>query len=255
MSSLGAITLNGFREALRNRVTLVVLMFAFIMIFSSTVALELTVATFERVMTDLGLGMMGIITAFLTIFLASGLVPKEIERRTIYMVLAKPVSRSSFIVGRFFGNVLTVYFVTLIMAILFIGQLLAQGIMPHMIHWVSIVGLCLQTLVLSAVAFALASFASQFMTAIASVCLYSIGHLTPDLYSMADRSKSDTMMWIGKGLYYLLPNLDRLAFASRATYNDPVSWNELFFSCGYAIAYSALMLVVASILFERRDFK
>ncbi len=255
MSVLAALVLNGFREAVRNRVTVVVFVFAFIMIFSSTVALDMTVATFERVMTDLGLGVMGLITMFLTIFLASGLIPKEIERRTIFMVLAKPVSRTSFIVGRFFGNVLTVYSITLVMTVLFIAQLVANGVTPRTTHWVSIGGLCLQTLVLTAVAFALASSTSQLVTAVASISLYSIGHLEPDLYVMAERSHSEGLKWIGKALYYVLPNLDRLSFSSRATYDDPVSWAEFGLAAGYALAYSVVMLVIASALFERRDFK
>lgn len=255
MNSLIALTLNGFREARRNRVTVVVFVFAFIMIFSSTVALDMTVATFERVMTDLGLGVMGLITAFLTIFLASGLIPKEIERRTIFMVLAKPVSRSLFIIGRYFGNVLTVYFITTVMTALFIAQLLLNGFTPHLTHWASIAGLCLQTLVLSAVAFALASSTSQLVTAVASASLYSIGHLAPDLYNMAEKSKAEPLRWLGKTLYYILPNLDRLNFSPRATYDDPVSLSELGLSTAYALGYSAVMLVIATWLFERRDFK
>lgn len=255
MSALGALTLNGFREARRNRVTTVVYIFAFIMIFSSTVALDMTVATFERVMTDLGLGVMGLISAFLSIFLASGLVPKEIERRTIFMVLAKPLSRSTFIVGRFFGNLLTVYVIIFVMAVLFVLQFVMQRFSPHPTLIIAVVGLALQALVLSAVAFAFASWSSQFITAIASVSLYALGHLTPDLYAMAEHSKSAAIQVVGKALYYVLPNLDRLNFSSRATYNEAVTLNELLGATGYSVAYATIMLVISAVLFERRDFK
>lgn len=255
MNAVAALTLNGFREARRNRVTTVVYLFALVMIFASTIALEMTVATFDRVMVDLGLGVISIIAAFLSIFLASGLVPKEIERRTIFMVLAKPLSRSTFIVGRFLGNLLTVYAITVVMALLLVAQLLVNGSSPHPTLYAALGGICLQVLVLSAVAFAFASSSSQFITAIASVSLYSLGHLTPDLYAMAERSKVDGMKYVGKALYYLLPNLDRLNFSSRATYNDPVALGEFAASAGYAVGYSVVMLVIASALFERRDFK
>lgn len=255
MKALAALTLNGFREARRNRVTTVVLVFALVLILFSTVSMSLTVATFDRVMTDLGLGSMGIISAFLTIFLASGLVPREIERRTIFMVVAKPVSRTSFILGRYLGNVLTVASITLAMGALFVVQMLTQKAQLHPTHFAAILGLLLQVVLLSAVAFVFAAFASQFATTIASVSLYFLGHLASDLYSMAARSKVEALKWIGKGLYYVIPNLDRLSFIDRATYADPVTAAELVSASVYAVAYSAVMLVIACALFERRDFK
>lgn len=255
MNALAALTLNGFREARRNRVTTVVYVFALVLVFSSTVALDMTVATFERIMIDLGLGAMSLIAAFLSIFLASGLIPKEIERRTIFMVLAKPLSRTTFIVGRFLGNLLTVYFITAVMGALLVAQLLMQGFSPSGPLWASMVGIGLQALVISAIAFAFASSSSQFVTAVASVSLYFLGHLTPDLYAMAERSKSEALQVVGKVLYFVLPNLDRLNFSSRATYHDPVSVAEVLGSATYAVGYSVVMLMVAATLFQRRDFK
>lgn len=255
MKALSALTLNGFREARRNRVTTIVLVFALVMILFSTVSMSLTVSTFDRVMTDFGLGVMGLISAFLTVFLASGLVPKEIERRTIFMVLAKPMSRSTFIVGRYLGNVLTISVITISMSGLFVLQMLGQHAQLHHTHFAAIIGLLLQVVLLSAVAFVFAAFSSQFVTAIASVSIYFLGHLAPDLYTMASRSESPVLGWIGKALYYVIPNLDRLSFTARATYNDPVTAGELGGATLYALAYAAVMLALACALFERRDFK
>jgi Cu-processing system permease protein len=255
MNALAALTLNGFREARRNRVTTVVYVFALVIVLFSTVALDMTVATFDRVMIDLGLGSMSLIAAFLSIFLASGLIPKEIERRTIFMVLAKPLSRSKFIVGRFLGNLFTVYAIIFVMTVLLLLQLLAEKVVLHSSLWASFVGIALQSLVVSAIAFAFAAASSQFITSVASVSLYFLGHLTPDLYSAAERSQALPIKLIGKFLYYILPNLDRLNFSSRATYRDPVEWSELLSSTTYAVAYAAVMLFIAAAVFERRDFK
>lgn len=255
MNALVALALNGFREARRNRVTVVVFVFAFVMIFSSTVALEITVATFDRVMTDLGLGVMSLISVFLTIFLASGLIPREIERKTIFMVLAKPVSRSTFVVGRFLGNLATVFFVFAVMAALFVLQLIIQGSAPSQAHYAAFVGILLQIVVLTAVAFAFAAGSSQFVTAVASTGLYFVGHLAPDLYAMAAKSKSVAMKVLGSALYYVLPNLDRLDFKARATYVEVTTVAELGSATLYAVGYSVAMLAIACIIFERRDFK
>jgi ABC-type transport system involved in multi-copper enzyme maturation permease subunit len=255
MNTLAALALNGFREARRNRVTVVVFVFAFVMIFSSTVSMEMTVATFDRVMTDLGLGVMSLICAFLTIFLASGLIPREIERKTIFMVLAKPISRTSFVLGRFAGNLVTVFFVQGTMIALFVAQLLVQHSAVNHTHLASFVGIALQVVLLTSVAFVFASVSSQYITAVCAAGLYFVGHLSSDLYNMSAKAESAVVQVVGKGLFYALPNLDRLDFKSRATYGELTTNAELLSATGYTLAYAAIMLVFACLLFERRDFK
>ncbi len=255
MSGLGALVLNGFRESRRNRVTLVIFLFAFVMIFSATFALELTVATFDRVMTDLGLGVMALISSFLAIFLATGLIPREIERRTIFMVVSKPISRSMFVVGRFLGNMLTLYAVLAMMAVLFFIQLEFGHASITRPHVAAIIGLAFELLVISAFSFLFASMSSQFVASVVSVGLYFLGHLSTDLYQLAERSTNQAMGLFGKAFYYLLPNLDRLDYRPRATYGELTAWSEVGMSAAHAIGYSVVMLVVACLLFERRDFK
>ena len=255
MTRLLALALNGYRESRRNRVTTVLFLFAFVMIFSATFALELTVATFERVLTDLGLGVMSFIAVFLAIYLGSGLIPREIERRTIFMIVSKPVSRSTFVVGRLLGNLVTVYFVIALMAALLLLQFALDGTPIRAPMLVAFAGLALEVLVLSSVCFVFAATSSQYVTAVISVGLYFVGHLSGDLYRMAGRSKSEVVRLVGHGLYYVLPNLDRLDFKARATYLEPTSAEELALAALYAVGYSVVMMVLACALFERRDFK
>lgn len=254
MTPFLALALNGFREARRNRVTVVVFVFAFLMLFISTVALDLTVATFERVMLDLGLGVMSLISAGLVIFLGSGLIPREIERRTIFVVLSKPISRSSFVVARFLGNIATIMVLVLVMSAVLGAQLWAQDFPPGRIFFVSVLGILLQALVLNAVCFVLASSMSQFPAALAGVCLYVVGHMSTDLYRMADRA-TGAMAGIGKALWLLMPQLDRLDFKARATYGEVTSNGELLSALAYSFGYAVVLLVVASAFFTRRDFK
>lgn len=254
MSPFAALAINGFREARRNRVTVVVFVFAFLMLFVSTVALDLTVATFERVMLDLGLGVMSFISAGLVVFLGSGLIPREIERRTIFVVLSKPISRSTFVVARFMGNLATIVVLVAIMAVLLSLQLMAQNITPNRILMVSVLGILLQAVVLNGVCFLLASSMSQFPSAVAGVSLFVLGHLSSDLYRMAERA-SGPLHWIGKVLWFVMPQLDRLDFKARATYAEVTSNSELLSAAGYSLGYTVCLLVLACLLFERRDFK
>jgi ABC-type transport system involved in multi-copper enzyme maturation permease subunit len=261
MSAILAIALNGFREARRNRITSVLFVFAFVLVFSTTVSIEFTVATFDRVMTDFGLGVIGLIAPVLTLFLGTGLIPREIERRTIFMVVARPVSRTAFVLGKFFGNVVTVGGLVVVMGALFLVQLQVAGASEkfstgiHAEHLVALYGLLLEVVLLSAVAFAFASASSQFVSSLSVACLYFIGHMAEDLYTFAGRSKIEVLRWGGRALYYVLPNFDRLDFKARATYFDPTSFSELVAATGYTLAYSTIMLAIAAFVFDRRDFK
>lgn len=255
MSAILTLAQNGFRESRRNRVTVVVFAFAFAMIFLATFALEFTVATFQRVLTDVGLGVMSLIAAVLAIFLGSSLIPKEIERRTIFLIVSKPIRRSSFVIGRLLGNLFTVYAVVVLMTALFAAQIVLQGAPITGPLVTAMVGVLLEVTVVSALCFAFASWTSQMVTAVATIGLYFVGHMASDLYKFADRAKDAPVRVLGKALYYLLPNLDRLDFKARATYGDPTSLAELGQALVYALGYSTVLVVIACVLFERRDFK
>lgn len=261
MNGVIAIALNGFREARRNRVTLVVFVFALILAFSVRVSVEFTAVTFDRVMTDVGLGIIGLIMPVLALFLSTGLVPREIERRTIFMLVARPVSRSAFVVGRYLGNLLTVGLLLVAMGALYLAQLAFIsatsdfGTGVHGPHLVALFGQLLEVVLLSAVAFAFATMSSQFVASLIATCLYFIGHMAEDLYNLAHTSRSVGLRVVGKALYYVLPNFDRLDFKDRATYLEPTATAELVGSTVYALAYAAIALTIATAIFDRRDFK
>ncbi len=255
MSPLIAVTLNGFREARRNRITVVVVFFALAMIFSATVAMDLTVMTFSRVMTDVGLGVMGLIANFLAIFLGTGQLPREIERRTIYMVASRPLSRGTFLLGRFLGNLLTVYFVIVVMALLFVGQLLMSHEQLTQPQFAALLGLFCEVALVSAIGFAFASVSSQVISIVATTGLYFVGHLMPDIQRLSVRSASAVVRGLAQVGVVVLPDFDRLDLKMRATYNVVTSSAELGNAVLYTCGYVAVILVAAGWLFERRDFR
>lgn len=250
-----AVALNGFRESSRNRVTVVVLFFALAMIFSATMAMDLTVFTFSRVMTDVGLGVMGLIANFLAIFLSTGQLPREIERRTIYMVASRPLSRGTFLLGRFFGNLLTVYSVIAVMVLLFGFQLVVSHERFTGSHFAAVVGLCCEVALVSAIGFAFATFSSQVISSVATTGLYFLGHLMPDLHKIAVRAPSPLVRGLARVGTVVLPDFDRLDFKLRATYEIATSARELVEATLYTLGYATVALVIAGVLFERRDFK
>lgn len=255
MSPLLAVTLNGFREARRNRVTVVVVFFALVMIFAMTVAMDLTVFTFSRVMTDVGLGVIGLIANFLAIFLGTGQLPAEIERRTIYMVASRPLSRTTFLVGRFLGNLLTVYALIAAMAVLFVLQLVLFHEPVTQPQLAALFGICCEVALVSAIGFTFASASSQVVSSLSTIGLYFVGHLVPDIEPLAERAASPLVAFLARVAITVLPDLDRLDLKQRATYGIHTGAVELGHALMYTAGYTAVLLVIAAWLFERRDFR
>jgi ABC-type transport system involved in multi-copper enzyme maturation permease subunit len=255
MGPFVALAFNGFREARRNRVTLLVAIFALAMILSTTLVLEVTVGTFDRVLTDVGLGAMSLMLVLLTIFLSSGLISREIERRTIFLMVSKPLSRGAFLVGRLLGNMLTVTVLQLAMAALFFLMMFFYNSPISPAHLAAVSMLWFELWVLSGVGFLMSSFSSQMVSAFVTVSIYVAGNLASDIYSLASKSKSEAVQSLGKAVYYLLPDLSRFNFRPHATYYASVSSSELLSSAAYGMAYTGVLVALAVLLFNRRDFR
>ncbi len=254
-SPFAALMLNGFREARRNRVTLAVAFFAVLLLFSSSLLTEVTVATFDRILIDVGLGVMSLLMVLLAIFLSSGLLSREIERRTIFLMVSKPVSRGTFLVSRLAGNMLTLGALLVAMAITFSVVLVLYGTPVKASVWTAMGMLWIELLVLSSIGFLMSSFSSQMVSGLVTTSVYFAGHLSADIYNVADKSKLEALRALGKGVYYLLPNLERLNYRPNATYDIVPPAIETVSSIGYGIAYALVCTVMAVVIFQRRDFK
>jgi Cu-processing system permease protein len=253
--SFWAIAFNGFREARRNRVTLVLAFFAGLLLLSSSLITDITVFTFDRVLIDIGLGGMSIILVLLAIFLSTGLLSREIERRTIFMVVSKPVSRGLFLVARLAGNMLTLTALQVLMGALLLVEFKVLKT-PVTYPTVLAIGmLWFELLLLSSLGFLMSSFSGPMTSAFVTVSMFFVGHLSGDIYALARRSKNEALQLLGKVVYYFLPNLERLNLRTQASYGIVVPAKVWLASGAYAIAYSAILVWLAVLLFKRRDFR
>lgn len=255
MSAFGAMVWNGFREARRNRVTVVVGAFAAVVLLSSTLVTEVTVATFDRVLTDFGLGMMSLILVFLTIFLSSGLLSREIERRTIFLVVSKPVSRTQFLLARLAGNMLTLAVLLTAMMLIFASQLVLFQVELNSVQFVAAAGLWFELLVLTSAGILFSSFAGPAVSAIATTGIYFAGHLANDLFEIVRWMDDGAVKSFATAFYFMLPNLERMNFRPQATYALPVDASTFFSGVGYGLGWAALFTAAAIFIFERRDFR
>lgn len=255
MSGFLALTWNGFREARRNKVTIVVAAFAAVVLLSTPLVTEVTVSTFDRVLTDFGLGMMSLILAFLAIFLSCGLLSREIERRTIFLIVSKPLSRASFLLARWGGNLLTLGVMLVVMYLVFASQLLLLDAALTSTQVVASAGLFLELLVITSAGFFFSSISGPMVSAVATTGLYLAGHLASDLHALSQATESTFLKVGGRALYYLLPDLGKVNFRPHAAYGLSVEAGEFLMGAVSACAWSGIFVAAAILFFGRRDFR
>lgn len=249
-----ALALNGFREARRNRVSIVLVAFTVASLFSSTLVAETTVYTMARVLTDFGLGMMAVTLVLLAVFLSSSQLTKEIERKTLYLIVSKPISRSLFLIARYAGTVLTLTVLLLAMTAVFLVQVKVYGAEIGEHHLWAVIGLWLELVLVSAVGFLLASFASQITAGAVTLGVYFAGHLSADIYALSERTAGAAKA-LARGTYYLLPNLSRVNYRSLAAHELSPSTGDALSGALYIAAYAAVLVGCAALIFQRRDFR
>ncbi len=255
MNGFFALALNGFREARRNRVTTVVAAFAILLLISSTLVNQVTVHTYDRVLTDFGLSTMAMLLIGLAVFLSCGLIPQEIERKTIFLVVSRPMSRSLFLLSRLTGNLISLFLLQLAMTLVFFFELWLYNAPVTSSVVASLIGLSAELVVVTAVGFLFSTFSSQLISALITVGIIFAGHLAGDVYRVATKSASVAIQTIGKASYYLVPNLDRLNFRDQAALAAEVSARAVAESVALGLGYATLLIIIASIVFERRDFR
>ncbi len=182
-----AIILNTFREAVRDRVLYAIVFFAVVILLISTIMDVITIGQRAKIIIDMGLASISIFGALIAIFVGIGLVYKEIEKRTIYTIVSKPVARWQFLLGKYFGLVLTLAVqVAAMSAIFFIIVASEMGRVPPLLYLA--VGMTfLELMVVCAVAIFFSSFSTPILSGMYTLGVYLIGHLTRDLYQFSFR--------------------------------------------------------------------
>ncbi|MDP3091948.1 MAG: ABC transporter permease [Nitrospira sp.] len=249
-----SIALNTFRENLRDKLLYNLLVFALLMIGSSLLLMRLTLGEFHRLLLDVGLGSINIFGVLIAIFVGIGLVNKEIEKKTIYTIVSKPVARYQFLVGKYLGLTLTLFVNTLIMAGGLLLVLSAQGVPIESVLFKALGLIFIEFMVITAVALLCSTFTSATLSAIFTLATYVIGHLTADLKTFGEKM-DEGMRAVVTGLYYILPNLERFNLKGNVIHHIEVSGTDLVLIVVYGLTYVAFLLISASIIFQRRDFR
>jgi Cu-processing system permease protein len=253
-----AIARNAFREAVRDRVLYNLVLFVLLLTGAAIFIGELSGGQERKIIVDLGLSAMLLFGVFIAIFVGVGLVYKEIERRTIYAIFAKPVSRGEFIVGKYLGLCLTLLVNVVVMGA---GVSLAliyvrRGWDPLALSiWPGILLIYVELMILTGVALLFSSFSSPALSALLTFFIFIIGHFSADLKGLATSMGSTGARWLFGGLYFLLPNLANLSYITPAAHGQVPEVGHFVAAVLYSLIYIAVILSVATLIFSRRNFK
>jgi ABC-type transport system involved in multi-copper enzyme maturation permease subunit len=253
-----AIARNAFREAIRDRVLYNLIVFALLLIGSAIFIGELSAGQEAKIIVDLGLGAMLLFGAFIAIFVGVGLVYKEIEKRTVYVILSKPIGRGQFLVGKYIGLSLTLLVNVVVMGV---GVTLALVFVRRAWDplafkvWPAILLIYFELLIVTAVAIVFSSFSTPALSALLTFFVFVIGHFSADLKMLSGSASSLPTRWLFSALYYLLPNLSNYSVITATAHGVVPDARSLAGAVGYAIVYVVVLLAAATLIFRRRNFK
>ncbi|WP_013324540.1 ABC transporter permease [Gloeothece verrucosa] len=255
LARIWAIAANGFREVIRDRILYFIGFFALILLFALKLLPNISLGTHEKIFLDLGLGIMGILGAIVAIFVGTGLINKEIEKRTVLVLIPKPISRTEFIIGKHLGLCAVLAVMLTVMSGIFLLLLYGSKInySPGLLL-LSQLYLLLELALLTAVAIAFGVFTSSILATLLSLGIYLMGHLSTDLLKLGQISKNTNLEALTRNLYLILPDLERLNLRNEVAYGIWPNGSLLLSDALYAILYTAILLGIAIIIFSRRQF-
>ncbi|MFC2166555.1 ABC transporter permease [Acidobacteriota bacterium] len=249
-----AIAFNTFREAIRDRVLYLLLFFALASLLFSRLLALLTVGDRIKIVTDVGLASISLFGALMAILMGTGLVYKEIDKKTIYTLLSKPIHRHQFLLGKYFGLVLTLFVMLSLMTVIFFVIYYLHALRIEWTLLIAILYIFLELCLITAVALFFSCFSTPILSSIFSLAFYFIGHLSWGLETLFDKMTPGVGKVTARILYTFLPDLENFNFKTEIVHHLPISPQVLIYSTLYGIFYTVFVLFLAILVFRKRDF-
>ena len=246
---------NGFREVIRDRILYLIGFFALLLVLAWRILPEVAATTENKMLIDFGLAGIDALGVVVAIFVSTGLINKEIEKRTVLILIPKPVNRAQFIIGKHLG-------VSAVLAVLIVAMTTIYLILlsfsrinyPLGSILVSTLYLFLQLSLIAAVGLLFGVFTSSLLAALLSFGIYLMGNLSPDLVELGNLSRNSNIQALTQGLYLVLPDLSRLNLKNDAVYGLLPSPLTLLGNGLYGLFYTVLVLAITILIFSRREF-
>ncbi len=258
MTKVMAIAAVTVREALRQKLAVNLLVFALALVVASFTISTLTFGEQYRIIVDLGLSAMEIFGTLIAVFLGAGLIARDVERRTVYPIVAKPVSRAAYIIGRYLGLVTTTTLNLLVMAVVFAlvlaYYLKSFGFLHDSPFLAVLASMVVRFAMVGAVACFFSCFTTATLSAIFSLSLVVAGLLASELVRYWAKQGAVSRA-IGRAAFVVVPNLEALNLKEAMVYKDAVPLSFAVTGLGYGVLYAAAVVAFATAVFSRRDLR
>jgi len=256
LSAIAALAVSTFRELIRSKVLYTTIFFAFAVIAIASCFGVGTIGDQGKIVKDFGLFAISFGSTMFIVVSGAALLNKELQRKTIYNILSKPVTRAQFLIGKFLGMFATTAIMVGMMAIMLLAFcFILEGSLDVLL----LVGLVYMLLEISVICAAAIFFSALVVTPLLSgfftlalfLCGRSAEYLLYFVKSPEDGSVLATVM---RCLYWGLPNLAQLNISNLLVYGKTPTFDHLLFSLCYSVSYSCLLLLLAAMIFRKRDF-
>jgi ABC-type transport system involved in multi-copper enzyme maturation permease subunit len=249
-----AIALNTFKEAIRDRILYLLLFFAAVCIIFSRLLALLTVGDRAKIIADVGLASLSLFGALMAILIGTGLVYKEIDKRTIYTLLSKPIQRYQFLLGKYLGLLLTLFVMLALMTVIFLFLILLHKYPIETSFFVAILFIFVELCLITAVAILFSCFSTPILSTLFSLAFYLIGHLSWGLEAVIKKIPPGFIKTLARFFTLVIPDLENFNFKTEVVHHLPIPPKIFLYSSLYGIFYTVFILVLAMLVFRRRDF-
>lgn len=248
-----AVAQNTFREAVRDKVLYVLLFFAASTVLGSKALGWISIGQDIKIVKDISLAAVSIFGVLIAIFVGTNLIYKEIDKRTIYTIICRPMARYEFILGKYLGMAFLLGIVTIVMTLVTAAYVLFLGGTIDATFFLAVVLIYWELLLITALAVLLSSLTSPILGAIIVFSAFIVGHATGILIDLPDHFEGTVAEKILAIVYYILPNLSNFNIRAEAANGVPVAPAYVVWSMIYGTVYTVMLLVLASLAFEDKD--
>lgn len=246
---------NSFQEIIRDRILYFIGFFSLLLILAQRILPEIAAGTHEKILLDFGIGAIAILSVVVAIFIGTATINKEIEKRTLLMLIPKPISKAELIVGKHLGLWAVLAVTIAIMMTIYLGMLGFSDIdYPTNALLIAAAYLLIELALIIAVALLFGVFTSSILATLLSFGVYLMGHFSQDLVELGKLSENPSIERLTTGLYLVLPDLSRLNLKNDAVYGLLPSSGELLSHGLYGLLYTTLLLVIAITIFAQKEF-
>ncbi|HCH63190.1 MAG: hypothetical protein CL927_17285 [Deltaproteobacteria bacterium] len=255
MSRIWALAVNTFREAVRDRVLYSLLFFAIGVLALSLAIDDITIGDQAKVVRSVGQGAVDLFGSIIAMFLGISVIHKELERKTVYTVLSRPLTRATFVLGKYTGLLLTVFVEVAVLVVFYSIFMSIRSDPPGLTLFVSMGMLLMELALLTAWATLFSAYSAPTTAAAFTLAVFVIGHLADDIWLYGSQAEAPSLRMAAHTLYWALPNFELFSIRRAAVHQLAVPWDRVWPGLVYGLGYTTAVLAAAMAIFQRKDVK